>query len=211
MKKLFKLYSIFKPREIYNRQFSNVPLKLHLGCGTIYKQPFWVNIDNNSDNNIKKLDINCNFIDGIPFLDDSVDFICHEHLIEHLDYEEGFAFMKECFRVLKPQGVMRTACPDLDDLIQSYIEDNWREKSWVKSYHFEWIPSKCYMINMCMNQAPWGHKYVYNKEDLKRRLKEAGFSDIIEVKMNTSMHKDLQNIDTRDDSMIFEATKKSAR
>jgi predicted SAM-dependent methyltransferase len=207
MKRLFYFLRRLKPSKKYNKKITNSPLKLHLGCGTLYKENEWVNIDNNSDNNIKQLDINCNFIEGIPFDNDSVDFIYHEHLIEHLDYDEGFAFMKECLRVLKPSGVMRVACPDLDDLIESYIKDNWREKSWVKKYGFEWVPSKCYMINMCMNQSPWGHKYVYNKEDLFKRLKEAGFAQINEVKMNSSVHKDLKNIDTRDDSMIFEATK----
>ena len=207
MKKLFSLRNWLKFPKTYNKKITYSPLKLHLGCGTIYKEPSWVNIDNNLDNNIKKLDINCNFIEGIPFANNSVDFIYHEHLIEHLDYEEGLAFMKECLRVLKPKGVMRIACPDLDDLIESYTKDTWREKSWFKKYHFEWMPSKCYMINICMNQSPWGHKYVYNKEDLVKRLSEAGFVQIVEVKMNSSIYEDLQNIDTRDDSMIFEVTK----
>ena len=31
-------------------------IKLHIGCGTLYKEN-WINIDNNSDNNIEQLDI----------------------------------------------------------------------------------------------------------------------------------------------------------
>ncbi len=213
MKKFAALYNILRRRcklnlqQTYNKKYLNSPLKLHLGCGTHYKEDYWVNIDNNSDNNILKLDINCDFVDGIPFNNNSVDFIYHEHLIEHLTYEDGLAFMKECLRVLKPRAVMRIACPNLDDLIKSYLEDTWRELQWVKQYKFEWIPSRCYMINMCMNERPWGHKYVYNKEDLFARLKEAGFDKIEEVGVNTSSHKEFHNIDTRSDSMVFEASK----
>lgn len=31
-------------------------IPLHIGCGTLYKEG-WINIDNNSDHNIQKLDI----------------------------------------------------------------------------------------------------------------------------------------------------------
>ncbi len=183
-------------------------IPLHIGCGTLYKEG-WINIDNNSDHNIQNLDINYNLAHGIPFPDNSVDYIYHEHFIEHLSLDEGLSFLKECHRVLKKGATMRIACPDLDQLIQHYINNNWQQQDWVTKYQCEWIKTRCQMINTCMNQEPWGHKYVYNREELKLRLTQSGFreSDIIEAKYGLSNHLKLNNIDTRKDSMFFEITK----
>lgn len=183
-------------------------ISLHIGCGTQYKEG-WLNIDNNSDRNIQNLDINYNLANGIPFPDSSVDYIYHEHFIEHLSLNEGLGFLKECHRVLKKGATMRIACPDLDQLIQHYNANTWQQQDWVTKYQCEWIKTRCQMINTCMNQEPWGHKYVYNREELKLRLTQSGFreSDIIEAEYGLSNHLKLNNIDTRKDSMFFEITK----
>lgn len=209
IKRLFKKLSSAESPKYFNDQFPNTqPLKMHIGCGTHYKET-WVNIDNNSDNNISKLDVSWDLSLGIPFKDMSVDFIYHEHFIEHLSYDEGLVFMVDCYRVLKPGGVMRIACPDLDALVKDYAEDTWRENDWVKKYDYEWMPSRAYMLNACMSESLWGHKYVYNKEDLVLRLNESGFdaANIKEVTFADSSFEQLRNIDTRDDSMFFEVTR----
>jgi predicted SAM-dependent methyltransferase len=183
-------------------------VKLHVGCGTLYKES-WINIDNNSDNNIEKLDINHDLSTGLPFDDLTVDYIYNEHFIEHLSREDGLKFMDECQRVLKIGGVLRISCPDLDKIIDGYINNNWREQDWVKTYHYEWIESKCQMLNLNLNETPWGHKYVYNKEELISQLVKAGFNkeDIEEESFSHSLIADLKNIDTRADGMFFEAKK----
>ena len=191
----------------YNKEFSYLKqLKLHLGCGRNYKAQ-WINVDNNTDNNIEKCDIFWNLSKGIPFESNSVDFIYNEHFIEHLSYEEGFAFLQECYRVLKPGGCLRVACPDLDAIIHGYINDTWREAEWIKNFNYEWIPSGAYMLNLSLNH--WGHKYVYNRPDLMANFKRAGFKEehVIEVAFNKSTHKELENLETRQDSMIFEVKK----
>lgn len=204
-------------REIYSRMLSkkkpnlSLPagkIKLHVGCGTLYKDG-WINIDNNSDNNIQRLDIDHDLAKGIPFTDNSVDFIYHEHFIEHLDYESGLTFLKECYRVLKPDGAMRIACPDLDRLVKNYLEDTWREQDWVKKYQCEWIESKGHMLNICMGIKPWGHQFMYNKEDLCRRLSLAGFSinKMTETNFLMSHFEELSQLDTRVDSMFFDIQK----
>lgn len=77
----------------FNKQFNNQPLKLHLGCGTVYKDS-WINIDNNSDSNIQKLDLKYDLRKGIPFKDSSVDYIYNEYFLEHLSVKEGQSFLK---------------------------------------------------------------------------------------------------------------------
>lgn len=205
-------FSAFANRRKLNKQLAKASkldiLKLHVGCGTQYKEN-WINIDNNSDNNIQQIDINWDLSKGLPFPPNSVDYIYHEHFIEHLSYKEGNDFLTSCFKALKAGGVMRIACPDLDLILDDYINDSWREREWVKKYGCDWFPSKCFMLNACLNQDPWGHKYVYNKEDMTAQLCRSGFSaaNIAESTFCDSRHQQLKNIDNRNDSMFFEATK----
>lgn len=50
----------------------------------------------------------------LPFADNSFDFIFSEHFFEHLFLDEAHKLMKECWRVLRPNGVLRTCVPDAD-------------------------------------------------------------------------------------------------
>lgn len=186
----------------FNRQ--NKPLKLHIGCGRNYKQS-WINIDNSSK---AKKDLHLDLRKGIPFPDNSIDFIFNEHFIEHLSYEDGFAFLKEAFRIIRPKGVIRTAFPDLDTLIDGYIKDSWREMEWVKLINAQWYPSGCFMLNQCIREKG-AHQYMYNVSELKRRLKEAGFRDnnIYECKVHQSNYSELKDVEKRADSSVIEAVK----
>ena len=98
-------------------------VKLHIGCGRVYIDG-WINIDNNSDNNIEKLDINMDLRNELPFDDNSVDYIYNEHFFEHLTWDEGFFAIKRFMRVLKPGGVLRIAMPDLVRSVRIYNDEN---------------------------------------------------------------------------------------
>lgn len=50
----------------------------------------------------------------LPFPDDEFTFAFSEHFFEHLFLDEAGELMKECFRVLRPGGVLRIAVPDAD-------------------------------------------------------------------------------------------------
>ena len=48
----------------------------------------------------------------LPFADGAVDLIYCSHVIEHVPNEVVANMFKEAFRVLKPGGGIRVACPD---------------------------------------------------------------------------------------------------
>jgi predicted SAM-dependent methyltransferase len=52
--------------------------------------------------------------DRLPFEDGAFDFVFSEHFLHHLFFDEAFALLVECVRVLKPRGVIRTVVPDSD-------------------------------------------------------------------------------------------------
>lgn len=103
---------------------------LNLGCGYPRPQnPPWINIDQlhaalpdpkcpSRVNLAKESNYrDCDLSKGIPFYDGEVDAILASHFFEHLDPREGLAMMKECLRVLKPGGVLRTSVPDCEKMI----------------------------------------------------------------------------------------------
>lgn len=51
---------------------------------------------------------------SLPFRDKSFSFVFSEHFFEHLFMDEAFELFRECHRVLRPGGVMRTVVPDAD-------------------------------------------------------------------------------------------------
>jgi predicted SAM-dependent methyltransferase len=52
--------------------------------------------------------------DRLPFDDAAFDFIFSEHFLHHLFFDDALALLRECTRVLKPRGVIRTVVPDAD-------------------------------------------------------------------------------------------------
>lgn len=180
-------------------------VKLNIGCGTDYKKG-WINIDNNTDNNIKKLDLNWDLRFPLPFPENSVDFIFHEHFQEHLTVEEGIAVNKDFLRVLKTGGVLRIATPDLEKLVHNYLHVPLDKDPVIKQFKVDFVKTPAEWVNM--NFSWWGHKWVYDYEELSRRLRESGFTKISKQKIGKSKHLGLNNIETRVDiSLVVEAVK----
>ena len=50
-----------------------------------------------------------------------MDVVYHSHLLEHLHQEEGEDLIQDCFRVLKPGGILRIVVPDLERICRDYL------------------------------------------------------------------------------------------
>jgi predicted SAM-dependent methyltransferase len=96
----------------------------------------------------------------LPFADSSIDAIFCEEAIEHISLELGRKLLQECWRILKPGGVIRLTTPDL----------NWFASRVSQSQ------SSCYEINQIFYEH--GHRYLYTREALQFYCQEAGFIDI---------------------------------
>lgn len=142
-------------------------LYVNIGCGNRPLTGF-VNIDLEPG-----ADINRDVREGLPFEEDCVSAIYSEHFFEHLSKAEGLAFLRECRRVLKPGGTVRIAMPDLDDVVQRYTSEDWLGDSDLLRMGFDWVENRCEMINVSMRE--WGHKWLYNEEELASVGRLAGF------------------------------------
>ncbi|HEX6963756.1 MAG TPA: methyltransferase domain-containing protein [Lacipirellula sp.] len=172
------------------------PYRFHFACGTV-KLPGWVNIDRDPVSEI--VDISWDIRQPLPVADGCVELIHHEHFLEHLDVGEGVAFLRQCHRLLMPGGVLRVAMPDMAECVRQYYENDWRQP-WMKKYGYEWIQTRAELLNICFRD--WEHKWLYDREELHRRLREAGFVKIRDCERRESTVEGLRGLETRDESLL---------
>ncbi|MCC5665335.1 methyltransferase domain-containing protein [Nostoc sp. CHAB 5784] len=174
------------------------PYKLNFGCGKV-KFDGWLNID--IDTTLNTVDLIWDVSNRLPFKDNSCQIIYHEHMLEHLPVEQGIFFLHECYRVLQVGGVLRVAMPSLDVLLKKATSENWRDQDWLRWPEYQFIQTRAEMINIAFRW--WGHQYLYDSEELHRRLHEAGFIYVKDVEWGCSDTKELRNRETRNDSLLI--------
>lgn len=93
-------------------------MRLNLGAGD-HHLPGWVSVDMRQSDVI--LDLR---FPPYSWQDNSIDEILASHIIEHFDKTETYRFLRECYRILKPNCVLHIATPDLDKFIAAKVNDN---------------------------------------------------------------------------------------
>ena len=176
------------------RRFPQHDLKLHLGCGTV-RLDGWINIDLET-----RADLALDVRRPLPFKDGAARLIYHEHLMEHLTVEEGCAGLRDWFRLLGPGGVLRIATPDLAYVVERYGGD-WRDQAWLRLPEYAFIRTRAEMINVSFRW--WGHRYLYDGEELERRMRDAGFASVRRCALRQSAVPELAGLETRDDSKLI--------
>jgi predicted SAM-dependent methyltransferase len=141
-------------------------------------------------------------------------------MIEHIPYSDGLHMIAECFRVLKPNGKLRLATPNLSFLIALYQDDTKSDlqKDYIKWSTNQHIPSApsyeaTFVINNFMRD--WEHKFIYDEKTLRYSLEKAGFTKIAKRQVNNSNDENLRNLENAGrmpvgflelESIILEAT-----
>lgn len=181
----------------------NKPFNIHLGCGKT-RYDGWINLDAYEVPGIT--DVVWDLRYGIPVDDSSCSLLYSEHLLEHFSVADCVALLRERYRVLQPGGVVRIAMPSLEEVVDIYVNDSWQEQDFIKNDTFKFVKSRAELINMSFYW--WGHRWLYDREELHRRLNEAGFSIVCDREWGDSVYSELQNLESRRESkLICEATK----
>ena len=168
-------------------------LYLNLGAGDI-KLPGFLGIDLSP-----QADMQLDLTKKLPWPDGSVAGIYSEHFIEHLSQAEGIQLLHECRRVLKPGGIFRVATPDLVEVINDYVNDA-NNPVW-ENYGYYWTNNRCERLNLAMRE--WGHKWLFDKEELVRLGTMVGFSVRAHCELGQSSDKIFRNLETRDSSRLI--------
>jgi predicted SAM-dependent methyltransferase len=154
--------------------------RLHVGCGPV-ALPGWINVDNQP---YPSVDHVLDVTGGLPF--ENLDFVFAEHFIEHLSYDAGAFFMRECRGVLASEGVLRLSTPSLDWV-------------WMTQYHLgQWGSSSeavrdCFWLNKAFRG--WGHQFLYNLQTLIECLHDAGFANVVSCQYGESTHEALRLVE----------------
>lgn len=75
---------------------------IQFGAGGLNLPAPWINHD-----------MDCDISKPLPYKHAEAEFISAGHVIEHLTPQQAWSFLEECWRILKPGGVVRIVFPDL--------------------------------------------------------------------------------------------------
>lgn len=203
-------------------------MRVHLGCG-LTTPPGWVNVDGSWNarlaqwprtraflgrvrllpNDLTAVPWNRDILHHdlrkpLPWRDGSVSAIYTSHTLEHLYSEEVDALLKECYRVLAPDGVMRNVVPDLHHLASSYIKragdagaaDQFMSALLLRN---KTPPPRKLLLRLYTATADFNsHKWMYDSPSLTARMRSAGFSDLKEMPYRESRIGDISDVELPD-------------
>lgn len=231
-RKLYKLFpfipatNLFIGRKIHDinvnfnrkktrRSFVNkTNLYVNAGCGGAGLAENWVNIDYSQYEHV-----NCVFDcrKDFPFADNSVKAVYTEHFFEHLDYlNEVPYFLKNCYRIMQENGVLRIIIPDAEKYLLAYCQDGWdglkktrplddNLNDTLMGGHYD---TKMQLINEVFRQGG-EHKYAWDFETIKLSLLNAGFTKVYKMSYMKSYDQKLEidQLVRKPESLYVEAIK----
>jgi predicted SAM-dependent methyltransferase len=94
---------------------------LNLACGDHYvTSDLWENCDfAPKSKSVRQVDL----LNGLPYENNTFDLVYCSHFIEHIPRNEVLNFLRECIRVLKPNGMIRLVLPDFENIAREYINN----------------------------------------------------------------------------------------
>lgn len=158
-------------------------VKLNIGSYTTCYHHGWTNIDlHDLTEWAKRYSYNflqCDVRNGLPYQTGTVDLISLCHFFEHLTYDEGLRFLRECRRVLKPSGAMRILVPNANQLIHMYADAKDPYQPDVSFSEFDEINDGAANASTDLAKL-WallhsGHAAAYDYDTLAESLLVAGF------------------------------------
>lgn len=115
--------------------------RVNMGCGEKYMDG-WINIDHNPR---MKTDILFDFEDlpekKLPIGNNTVDEILAQHVIEHL--WELIPFMNECYRILKPTGILKIISPRADSQ-GLFLDPTHKHGYWPDTFRLYFRDNDCF-------------------------------------------------------------------
>jgi len=158
-------------------------LRINAGSG---QRPFagWVNIDSQEKWRAITFEKGGAFIccdmAKMPYTQGSVDMVVSHQSHEHADpHREGAAFLREAYRVLKPDGSLLIFTPDAEALARRWLRYRDRvnaERSWGSEAREGEINDFIYFVNLhgaWMGNESDRHKWSFTFDELERFLRDA--------------------------------------
>ncbi len=134
---------------------------LNIGCGAVFHSD-WVNIDLIAASpEVIRFDLRR----GLPFDHQSMTVCYSSHVVEHLSRTAVDGFLAECFRVLKPGGIIRIVVPDLAKIAELYLQafNQIQAGDLTAVSQYEWMMLELY--DQTVREFPGGEMLAYLTHD----------------------------------------------
>lgn len=144
-----------------------------------------------------------------PLPQASFDYVYSEHQIEHVPLADGERMLAECFRVLRPGGVVRIATPDLQRIARLAQAPLGEDEAYYVAYISRMLglpaPDPARVINALFRafgpDDASAHQFIYSFDALAGRLRAAGFTDVRRCAVGESGHAMLRGIERHADAV----------
>jgi predicted SAM-dependent methyltransferase len=115
---------------------------LNLGCGSRFHGD-WTNVNFVSTGEGV---IAHDLTQGIPFPDRSFEVVYNSHVLEHFPQAEAQSFIQECYRVLRPEGILRVVVPDLEEIARMYLYSLEQASDGIEDWeqNYQWMLLEMY-------------------------------------------------------------------
>ena len=180
---------MFPPEVMLERQQLMIqsanPNGCNLNVGSAHtKFPNFINID-------KYVEgpgiVNCDMFD-LPYAENTVDIVYSSHSLEHMAYRQAQATLKHWNKLLKTDGMLYLAVPDLEEIMRLMLSPtiDFRSKwTWYiyTMYGFQTDPeygARNLDLNLPIHDGHF-HKFNVTKEWLNVKLPEFGYEIIGEM------------------------------
>jgi len=166
-------------------------IKVNFGSGP-FPLDGWINVDLDA---ACRPDLVADFGRPLPFAAGAVDFIFTEDTIACIGLDAARAFLRECRRILRPDGAMRVLTPDLAKLMRMYLEEPARLVDlWNRTVG---VPvttgTACEVVNLAMELAG---RFQFDSSTLIGLARDAGF-EAVRVGYRDSRFEALAALDMR--------------
>jgi SAM-dependent methyltransferase len=143
--------------------------------------------------------------DGLPLPDDAVDYAVAIHGLQDLPYLEVVPALQELRRVLRPEGVLRLALPDLDRALAAYARGD-RDYFYIPDGEVTTLSGKLIV------QLTWygSVRTPFTWEFARELLLRAGYGRVVRCafRLTASAYADIVDLDNRErESLFVEAVK----
>ena len=207
-------------------------IRVNIGCGNTPSEG-WLNIDNSPAIKLanspilyffaKLLKLLCKqqienvewnkkhkiiFADAtkkLPLDNNSVQCIYSSHMVEHLSRNQVLTFLREASRILKSDGILRIAVPDLRIVANKYFAegdaDSFMEEILVEAPPINSLKEKLILLITGYRH----HQWMYDGKSITLLLKNAGFKNVRVLAKGETLIKNSNglNLYERCDSSVY--------
>lgn len=146
----------------------------------------------------------------LPYGDKSVKFIYCSHVLEHFEKWEALKILKECYRVLRSDGVVRIVVPDVEKITKMYMDNRDAEVFSKYIWGFDNGGTTRSWFDAVKRLFIRGHQWSYDKKSMTKLLKTAGFNNVLVKSFGRGQTPNLDLLDYsghRAESLYLEASK----